>query len=51
MPLFAGGDSMPCPRAEQLCESVVTVPAHEGVTEEDQTRIIDTCRAWSAGQV
>lgn len=50
MPLFAGGDPAPCPRAEQLCASVVTVPAHEGVTEADETRIVDACRAWSAGR-
>jgi perosamine synthetase len=43
-PVFRSAAGQPCPNAEQLCATLLTLPCHEGVTPTDEQRIVDVCR-------
>lgn len=44
-PVFRHAAGGPCPNAERLCATLLTLPCHEGVTSADEERIVAVCRA------
>jgi perosamine synthetase len=47
LPVFSAfAPSAPfCPNAEALCASIITVPCHEGLTADDERRVVAACQA------